>query len=181
MRGKWRTLMCSLQPSLQQGRNSISQRQQIFTNISRFANNSMSITRRGQFAISIPAIGTYFTVWFNTFFNRWYQALPRGIFDLMQADSSGVIVFILNRNHNQGFTSSTPSTFSRTRSSNIGFIDLNGAFQAITARTYHRNPQFVQQRPCRFIPVKSKNSVKAQRTNSMLLANHLPHSSKPQL
>src|SRR3990167_5444041 len=57
IRGSWRTLMSSLQPTLQQGDNSVSQRQQILTNISCFANNRMLIPRIRQLTITIPIIG----------------------------------------------------------------------------------------------------------------------------
>lgn len=48
MRRTWCTLMCSQQPSFQQGGNTIGQRQQIFTNISRLTNHFMMITNRFQ-------------------------------------------------------------------------------------------------------------------------------------
>ena len=76
MRRSWRTLMSSLQPALQQRDYQISQRQQIITDISRFTNNRMFITKDRQLTIAIPIIGTYFAFRLNTFFNHWYQAFP---------------------------------------------------------------------------------------------------------
>ena len=180
MRGSWRTLMCSLKPSLQQRSYKIRQGQQISTNISRFTNNSMLITSRRQLAISIPTISMYFAISFNALFNRWYQTLSRSIFDLMQADASWVFAFIFNRNYNQGFALSSSTPFSRTWASNIGFIHLHRTHQAVATGTDHRNTQFMQQSPCCFVSIQSQNLLKSQGTDPMFLADHLPYSSKPQ-
>ena len=120
----WRTLMSSLQPTLQQGNDSVSQRQQILTNISRLTNNRMLITRRRQLTITIPIIGTHFAFWLNTFLNRWYQAFSRSILNLMQAYASKAFSFIFNRNNNQRFVGSSSAPSSRAWTANIGFVDL---------------------------------------------------------
>src|SRR3989338_1406277 len=131
IRGSWRTLMSSLQPTLQQGDNSVSQRQQILTNISCFANNRMLIPRIRQLTITIPIIGKHFAFWLNTFLNRWYQAFSRSILNLMQAYASKTFPFIFNRNNNQRLVGSSSASSSRAWTTNIGFVDLYRTNQSI--------------------------------------------------
>src|SRR3989338_3366806 len=180
MRGQGFVLMSSYQPSFQQGNYEIGQRQQVFTNISRFSNNRMFITKGCQGGISFPTISTDFALGSNTFFNRRHQAGSRSIFNFMQTDSSRALIFSFNRHKNQRFASSATAPFTRARSSNIGFINLRRADQLIAARTNHSNPQSVKHGPSCFVSFKSKYPLQSQSTNALLLADNLPHSSKPQ-
>ena len=131
--------------------------------------------------ISTPVIGTYFAFRFYTFFNRLGQALPRSIFDLIQAYSSRTFAFIFYSNNNQGFAFSPSAAFSRMSASYIDFINLNGTYQTVTSWSNHSNPQFVQHCPYGFVSLNSENSLKSQSTNTVLLANQLPDSLKPYL
>src|SRR3989338_252255 len=116
MRRQWSALMRSLKPTFQQRRYTISQRQQIFPNVSRFTNNFTMITSRRQTNISIPIIRAHFTARFYTLFNRWYQTLSRSIFNFMQTNSPSMLILIFNGHNNQDLIGSTSATFSRTRS-----------------------------------------------------------------
>src|SRR3990167_8240129 len=158
----WRTLMSSLQPPFQQSRYTVSQRQQIFTNISRWQSD-----------ITTPAIGTHFTVRFYTFFNCRYQALCRCVLYLMETNPSNPIPFIFNRNDNQRFTFSASTALSRMFSSYISFINFHSAHKPITTRSHHGSTQFVEQNPCCFVPFQSQNLLKSQSTyhvSELLLA-----------
>lgn len=172
--------MSPQQPTFQQGSHTVNQRQQVFANISRLTDNLMLITRGRQLAISSPTIRTDFIFGLNTLFNRGYQAIPGSVFNFVQSDSSGTFAFIFYRYNHQRFVRSPSAMFPRPGTTKIDFINLHRPDQVITARANHRSAQSVKHRPGCFISAKSQNALQSQRTNSMLLANHLPDSPKPQ-
>ena len=115
MSGRGLALMSTQQPSFQQRSHAISQRQQVFTNLSRFTNNRMLITRTRQLTVAFPAVGTDFAFRLDAFFDRRNQTISRSIFEFMQTDSSRMVVFILNRYEHKCFTESASTPFARTR------------------------------------------------------------------
>src|SRR3989338_5309697 len=179
MGSSWRALMSSLQPTLQQRNSQISQRQQIVSNIGRFTNNRMFESRIRQLLISFPTIRANFTFGLDTIFNRRYQALSRSIFNFMQTDAARAFISIFDRHNNQRFAFGATPAFSRSFTSYISFINLHRTLQPITARTNHRNSQFMEQSPCCFVSVQSQNLLQPKGAHSMLLADNLPYRSKP--
>ena len=62
----------------------------------------------------------------------------------------------------------------------MGLINLHRAYQAIATRTHHSRTQSVKHSPCCLIPVEPQNSLKSQSAYSLLLADNMPDSQKPQ-
>lgn len=72
-------LMRSLQPSLQQRRNSICHRQQIFPNIGRLTYHDVVVSLGGQSSVTVPVISTYSTPRFDALLYRRDQTCRRCI------------------------------------------------------------------------------------------------------
>src|SRR3989338_1432242 len=173
--------MRSLQPTFQQRSYKISQRQKVFTHISCFTNDLMSIARRGQFVIAIPTICAHFAFWLHALFNCWHQTVSRSILNFMQAYPSRTFASIFNRYNHQSLAFSASAALSRTFTPYVSFINLNGTDQTISARSDHGDPQFMQHRPSCFIPTEPENSLKPKGADAVFLADDLPHSPKPHL
>src|SRR6266496_2070245 len=61
----------------------------------------------------------------------------------------------------------------------IGFVDLDGAREAIPAGSNHRPAQFVEPRPGCLVATQPKHPLQAQGTDAVLLAGDEPHRQEP--
>jgi len=176
-----RSLMSALQPPLQQRRYSVHQRQQVFTYIRRLTDNDVLIIGRGQLPIARPTVGAYHTARLHTFLYGGYQTCCRSIGHPAKSNSPYVVAVIFNRYKNQRFTCSTSSSFPRSFATDINFVNLDRARQAISARSHHGSAKLMKPYPYSFISWESQNSLESHGTDSIFLADYMPNRPKPKL
>ena len=177
----YRSLMSALQPPLQQCRYSIHQRQQVFTYIRRWTDNDVLIVGRGQLSVAGPTVGAYDTAWLHTSLYRRYQTCCRSICHPTESNSPNVVAIIFNCYKNQRLTCCTSSSFSRPFATDINFVNLDSARQAISARPHHGSAKLMKPYPYGFISLDPQNSLESQGADSILLADYMPNRPKPKL
>jgi hypothetical protein len=100
--------------------------------------------------------------------------------NLLHADTSEALRGVdFNSDSNDCFRSGVSSESPVLLATDIGFIDLNDAAQAIPFRSNHGPPELVQPRPSRLITAQSQDTLQAQRTRAILLTGQIPHGTKP--
>jgi hypothetical protein len=181
MRCTYRSLMSALQPPLQQCRHSIHQRQQVFTYIRRWTDNDVLIVGRGQRCVAEPTVGAYDTPWLDTSLYRRYQTCRRSIGHSTKPNSPDVIAFIFNCYKNQRLTGCTSPSFSRPFATDINFVNLDSARQAISARSHHGSTKLMEPYPYGFISLEPQNSLESHGADSILLTDYVPNRAKPKL
>jgi len=177
----WSPLMCSLQPPLQQRSHPIHQRQQVLPDVSGLTGNEVLVALGGQSSITTPAISANYTTRLHTLLYSRYQTRRRRIRYPSKADTPNVVVFIFNCNKNQRLTSCAATSFPRPFASNKSFVYLHSTRQTITARAYHGSAKLMKPYPYRFVSLEPQNSLESYGTNTVFLADYVPHCPEPQL
>src|SRR5215831_2020511 len=120
------------------------------------------------------------TTWLDCFFNKRDQAAGRCVGYIAHSYASGFSSIFFSGNDHQNFGCSLPPANSLFETSNVSFVNFDGAGKPIPSGAHQRTPQFVQPRPRCVITTQSQNPLKSERACSVLLASDPPHSTKPQ-
>ena len=75
----YRSVICSQQPTLEQTRHPMSQRQQVLTHIRRLPDHLVPVSQTGQSNVAGPSVSTHRTARFDRLLNSMAQAVPRSI------------------------------------------------------------------------------------------------------
>src|SRR5450759_4101101 len=111
--------------------------------------------------------------------NEVQQAFGGDILDAPQADAPDSTAVFLCCDHNDGLFLDLAAPLALFRASNVGFVDLDLAGKAITARPDHRSAQFVHPRPSRFVAAQAQHPLQAQGADAILLTAGEPHRQEP--
>jgi hypothetical protein len=174
------SLMGSDQPSLHQGRHSVTERQEIVPHGTILTHNLMDVAELLHPIVSVPGVGPHHAAGFNSLCDRRPQAPGRGVCDPLKPDSSHALPILLCRNNDQCLSLCSTASFSRFLSTDIHLVNLDGAGEPISPRPDHSPAQLMQPCPGGFIASQSENSLYSSRTGAVFLAGHPPDSSKPQ-
>jgi len=174
------SLMGSDQPSLHQGRHSVTQGQEIVPNGTILTHDLMKVAEPIQPIISVPVVGFHDTAGFNSLFDRWGQAPSRGVCDTLKPDSAYTLPILLCRNDYQRFSLRSTASFPRLLSTDIRLVNLDGAGEPISSWPDHGPAQLMQPCPGGFIAAQPENPLHSSRTGTIFLAGHQPDGAKPQ-
>jgi len=174
------SLMGSNQPSLHQGRHSVTQRQEIVPHGTILSHYLTNVAEPLQPSVSFPVVGPHYAAGFHGPSDRRGQAPSRGACDTLKPDSANTLPILLCRNDYQRFSLRSTASFPRLLSTDIHLVNLDGAGEPISSGPHHRTPQLVQPRPRRLIAAQPKNPLHSSRTGAVLLAGHPPDGAKPQ-
>jgi len=174
------SLMGSDQPSLNQGRYSVTERQEIVSHISILTHDLMNVAQMLQPIVSAPVVDPHHAAGFNGLCYCRPQAPGRCVFHTLQPDSPHTLPILLCRNDYQCFSLCPTASFSRFLSTDICLVNLDGAGEPISPWPDHSPGQLMQPCPGGFIATRSENSLHSARTGAVLLAGHPPDGSKPQ-
>ena len=141
--------------------------------------NAMFVTRRWQARVTFPTVGMDCRARVHGLANEVPQAFGGDILDASRPDTADSPTMFLRRDHNDGLFLDLTAPLARLGTSHLGFIDLNLASEAITARTYHGSAQFVH--PCsgRFVAAQARHTLQAQSADAILLTGGEPHRKEP--
>ena len=132
-----------------------------------------------QSSIAAPAISLNVRSWFYVIHNKSVEAFRGYVWYNRKPYPTWTAAPNLGGDCNYSFSfCSTPSNFGSC-TTNISFINFNGANQAVTAGAYHRTTQFMQPIPRCIVTAKTENSFQAKSTGPMLLTCHKPNCEKP--
>ena len=175
-----RTLMSSLYPALEQSRHSIHKWQKIVPDIAVLANYCVQITIGTQPRIPAPTISANHAPGLHTISHGAYKVQGRCIVHSTKAYPSESLPLIFNRHYNQSLAAGSSPSLARSLPAHIGLIYLHSSSQPITSGPYHGSAQLMKPSPSGSIASKSQNPLKTQGTDSILLADYIPHSPKPE-
>ena len=169
-----RTLMRSQKPTLQQRNNQMRYLQVLALCY------LMKVAGRFQVAISCPVVRSYCTALLNTPLHERGETGRRCIWNDTQTNAAYFLfTLIFNGYSNQGFSFSSAPSLALFLSSNVGFVNFNPYRKAITDRSYHRAPQFMEPDPGCFVAAEFKNPLYVFGASAILLAGHPPYCTKP--
>jgi hypothetical protein len=174
------SLMGSDQPSLHQGRHSVTQRQEIVPHGTILTHYLMNVAEPIEPVVSFPVVGPHYVAGFHGPSDRRAQAPSRGVCDTLKPDSANTLPILLCRNDYQRFSLCSTASFPRLLSTDIHLVNLDGAGEPIPPRPDHGPPQLMQPCPGGFIATQSQNPLHSSRTGAVLLAGHQPDGAKPQ-
>jgi len=172
-------LMCSEQPSLQEGRPPVYQGQKVLFNISRLTNNGVPESFLGYLPISSPTIRAHQATGLHTLFDGHYQVGRRGVKNAAKTYAPDLFPFIFNGNKYQRFSGSASPSFSRSFAANISFVHLYSPGKSFSSRSHHGNTEFMKPDPYGFVPGKPQDSLQSLGTNPVFLSNYIPDSPEP--
>ena len=162
-----RTLMRSQKPTLQQRNNQMRYLQVLALCY------LMKVAGRFQVAISCPVVRSYCTALLNTPLHERGETGRRCIWNDTQTNAAYFLfTLIFNGYSNQGFSFSSAPSLALFLSSNVGFVNFNPSRKAITDRSYHRAPQFMEPDPGCFVAAEFKNPLYVFGAGAILLAGH---------
>jgi len=111
--------------------------------------------------------------------NEGPQALGGDILDASQSDTADSLTLFLRRDHTDGLFLDLTAPLALLGTSHVGFIDLNLASEAITARSYHGSAQFVPPCPGRCVAAQAQHTVQAQGADAIRLPGGEPYRKEP--
>ena len=174
------SLMGSDQPSLHQGRHSVTQRQEIIPHGTILTHDLTNVAEPLQPIVSFPVVGLHYAAGFHGPSDRGPQAPSRGVLDTLKPDSANTLPILLRRNDYQRFPLRSTASFPRLLSTDIHLVNLDCAGEPIPPRPDHGPPQLMQPCPGGFIAAQPQNPLHSSRTGAVFLAGHPPDGAKPQ-
>src|ERR1019366_6173840 len=141
--------------------------------------NAMLVTRGREAGIAFPSVRVDCCARLYGLSNEVQQAFGGDTVDAPQADAPDSTAVFLCRDHNDGLFLDLATPLALFRASNVGFVDLDLAGKAITARPDHRSAQFVHPRPSRFVAAQAQHPLQAQGADAILLTGGEPHRKEP--
>jgi hypothetical protein len=180
MRRPNRPLMRSQQPAFQQRSGPVSQGQQVFSSLGGFPDHRMDVSQGSQLTIASPIVCAHHAAWLHGCLDRSRETLCRSIGHATQPDSPETTFVFLGGDHHQSLARGAATALTRLFAANVGFINLNGTGQPVTAWPHHGYPKFLQPDPSSFIAWQAQNPLQSQRTDTIFLAGNMPNGSKPQ-
>lgn len=141
-------------------------------------NHVVFIDQFRQLVVSCPSIGQNFGTTFNNIANERHQTFTRHIrYPAHPYASEPPRRMNFNRkNHNLLIFTTSPSL-----AVNLSLFHLGAATESISTRACHGLPQFMQPRKSRLIAPQAKHAFQSQSACPVLLTDHEPHRSKPDL
>ena len=179
MRRSNRSLMCPHQPSFQQRRNSVRQRQEIVSESGLLPDHFVGVSASLQAVVAAPTVCAHPAPRRDHAFHRCLQSSAGGVCYSSQADSTDSPAILLRCHQNQDLPFRSPAPFSGLGAADKGLIDFHGSRQAIPTRTYHGASQLVQPNPSRVVTTQSQQTLQPQGVHPLLLIGHVPHCLKP--
>jgi hypothetical protein len=179
MRGSHRSLMRPQQPSFQQRRNSVRQRQQIVSDGGLLSDNFVGVSASFQAVVAAPSVGAHPAPRRDHAGDSCFQSVAGGVRYLPQADTTDPLAILLSRHEDQHLPFRSPASFSGPGTADKGLIDFHHSRQAIPTRTYHGAPQLVQPSPGCAVTAQSQQALQPQGVHPLLLIRHVPHRLKP--
>ena len=107
------------------------------------------------------------------------QAVRGHVLDASQADAADAATALLGRHRNNSLGLGLPAPFALFGATDVGFIDLDAAGEAIAARPDHRPTQLVEPGPGRLVAAQPEHPLQAQGADAVLLAGDEPHRQEP--
>src|SRR5437870_5629995 len=132
-----------------------------------------------QTGISFPAIRVNRTARLDRLRDEGLQAGSRGIPDPTQSDASDTLPLFLASHSNQNLCFRPATASPLLQSAQVCLVHFHPTAEAVTARSHHSSPQFVQPSPGGDIAAQAQNPLQPQGTGSVLLGGHPPHGPEP--
>jgi hypothetical protein len=127
-------LICTQQPSLEQGCHQMHFGKQVVTNIGFCANDFVNVAQFVDSIVTLPSISLDNAPRFNIILYDILQAIPRCIRNSLKTNSSKFEAIFLCSYYNEFFTCGTTPSFTRFFSANEGFIYFNDTTETVTSR-----------------------------------------------
>ena len=107
------------------------------------------------------------------------KGLGGSVWDLLHAYPADSLVVDLGSDNHQRLCFHESTSQPLFHPSQIGFINLDGAAEALTTGAYHGTTELVQHQPCSLVAAQTKYTLQPQCTGSVLLTGDPPHGPKP--
>jgi hypothetical protein len=98
----------------------------------------------------------------------------------MKTNTSYALSILLGCNNYQRFTNSPSTTLSGLGATDVDLVKLYDSAYAVASWTHHSMTQLMQPFPDGLVPRQTQHSLQPKRTDTLLLARHVPHRPKPQ-
>src|SRR5947207_6371747 len=126
------SLVSSKQPSLQQRRNSIGQRQEVVTKLRSFPNDRMLVAQRSKSVITPPPVRMHLRPGFDHLLHGGLQTLASRVGHPAQTDSTNALFGLLGRDDHQSFSACATASLSRTFAANENLIHFDHASKSVS-------------------------------------------------
>jgi len=148
-----------------------------------FDSSCMEVAHITDIPISRPSVASYFAPMFNISLKKSFNAVSRGISDNASPYSAKPFgSFILDcNNHDCLSFRSSPDRTVFPCASNTGLINFNQPGKTFPVLKHHGSPKLVQDAPGRLVTSKTENPLKSFCATSVLLSDHPPCCSEPNL
>jgi len=168
------TLVGAVKPSLQEGNAQVRDLQFMR------GNHEMPVAGLRQGPVSRPVIGANRAGRFNGLLGKAAEGLLGGVWNDSHPDTSNpCLAFVLHAYHHKYLSQGATTSFARFLAAHIGFIYLDSPIQPISARPYHRTPQFMQPRPSGLVASELQNALDTLGACPILLAHDPPDGAEP--
>lgn len=177
------SLMCSHEPSLQEGYYAMNTGEKIRWRLPFFieVDYLMPISQSLQIRITGPGIRHHGTAGLNRCRDKRVQTGRRCIRDLFRAHSSDLRSILLDSNDNQCLIIDLAAPQPLFKSADIGFVNFYRATEPIPARPDHRTTQLMKPRSCSLITPQRENPLQTQRACTALLAGNQTDRPEPRV
>src|SRR5215217_8340087 len=168
--------MSSQQPTLDQRRHPIGQRQEVFAQVGVLANHLVLVAQFCQSVVATPSVGSHDAARFHHFPDRRLEALASSIGDSPHSNSADAFHTFLCCYYYQRFAFRSTTTLPGSLASDEDLIDLYHPAKAIPPGSNHGPPKLVQPIPGGVITPQAKDLLKSQGAHARFLVGHIPHS-----
>ncbi len=175
-----RALVDTEEPAFEQGHDSVSAGQQVFSYLGLLPDDLVAVSEFAEPAISLPSICPHRATQFHSCLDRSLQRLRRGIGNLPQADASDAAPIDLGDDADQDLASGSATPLAWLGSAQERFVSLHRACEPISAGANHGDAQLVQPDPGGPVTAQPQDSLEPQGTDTRFLVCYVPHRTEPQ-
>jgi hypothetical protein len=167
------------QPTLQQGRHTVRQRQQVFPQGWRRTDDFVFVSQLFQSIVTLPSVGVDRAAGIHSLRHGWAQVVPACTGNASQPNTPDTFACLLRGDHDQRFACRSTASLAGSFPTNEDLVHFHDSGQAIPTGTHHGPPQFVQPVPRGVIAAKAQDSLQPQSAGPIFLTGDVPHRFEP--